>query len=211
MSDLKKKSRTWGLVLYPEDIDHVQYLKTMMEKSIIHGVVLHDKDLTNDDDAKKEHWHVVIRCDNPRYGNALVSDIGIKEKDVHFLKKVNSYKGYLKYMIHYGYPDKHQYSADDFFGFPSVQADLKRALEKDDRAEEDRIQDIFDFIDHSKFVSIPDVARYCVKNHKWDIMRRNYFVIRDYIKYHNDMVVDSYSHDIDALFIQRMKGEEENG
>lgn len=142
------RSRCWCIVLYPEDETHVNCLETIQQNGYTFGGILHDRDTYEDGESsehvagevKKPHWHIVLYLKNPRYQNALATELGIKP---NYLEVCRSRDSALLYLVHDGYPDKFQYDIDDVFG--SLVPNLQKLLISED--EGSRVMAIVDMID----------------------------------------------------------------
>lgn len=112
--------RNAAVVLYPESYDvanlscrldwHVKLHSTLVEWSY----VLHDKDLLQDGSIKKPHVHLLMKFTSPVVLKSILSMLGLSDDDAHLIQAVRrSYRGTLLYLVHYGRPDKYQYSHTD--------------------------------------------------------------------------------------------------
>ena len=112
----KWRDRKFRLLLYPDDPTHVSAIELLPGLGIDYLYIQHTEDtwLADDEelgvhtvgDPKKPHWHVVIKFTQPRWTTGVAKLLGIKE---NYIKVCDSFDGALKYLLHYGWPDKHQY------------------------------------------------------------------------------------------------------
>ena len=124
----KIRSRNWNLVLYPEDETHLNVM-AKLNRGYQFVAIKHDKDTWEDGEnpnhaageLKKEHWHVVLKFPQARYQEAVAKELGIEK---NYLEKCNSFEGSTLYLVHHGFPNKHQYDPEELFG-PLVPAVLK--------------------------------------------------------------------------------------
>ena len=78
MSDSPKfRDRKFVMVLYPEDASHAAAIEKMKAGGYNFAAILHDKDVTEDNQPKKPHWHVVVRFKNACWNTAIAKDLGI--------------------------------------------------------------------------------------------------------------------------------------
>ena len=78
MSDSPKfRDRKFVMVLYPEDASHAAAIEKMKSGGYNFAAILHDKDVTEDNQPKKPHWHVVVRFKNACWNTAIAKDLGI--------------------------------------------------------------------------------------------------------------------------------------
>lgn len=106
MTVVKFRSRCFNLVLYPENWQHFDTHDFILQ-DYDSACILHDKDVDEEGNIKKPHWHIVIRCKNAVWNTALAKELGIED---NYIQKCRSLKSSLKYLIHYDNPDKYQYS-----------------------------------------------------------------------------------------------------
>lgn len=196
MSD-KVRSRNWCLVLYPEDPTHVECIEKLISSYKI-AAILHDKDTWEDGesenhaagDPKKEHWHVVLKFQQPRWKNGIAEELGIAP---NYLEVCRSTDSALLYLVHDGFPNKYQYDPNDVFG------DLKPNLLKllADGDEGSKVKEIVSIID-----ACPGKARYreillkCCDNGLYGEFRRLGSGVAYLIQEHNeDFYEDLYRRD----------------
>ena len=110
----KFRTRVFVAVLYPEDPTHAECMKKLETNGYNYAAILHDKDLQNDEDeTKKEHWHVVLRFKNAVYNTAIAKELGI---GANYLESCRDQDAALLYLVHHDKPDKHQYELEEVFG-----------------------------------------------------------------------------------------------
>lgn len=115
------KNRCLMCLLYPDNLQHSCALIKLMKSdcSWDYVGVLHDHDKKDDGEEAKPHYHFVFYFPNPRFASAFAKELGIDDR---FVRANDDHgKPYkrdeaIKYIFHYGYPDKHQYSVEDGFG-----------------------------------------------------------------------------------------------
>lgn len=151
--------------------------------------IRHDKDIHNEDvkgengeikyhagDFKKPHYHFLIKVKNAIKLSALIKKVNCQKYQVQFIKNFNSA---LKYLIHYGYDDKYQYSIDEV---KSNSNTLKTRMEQliiDDTPEVMRVQQIQAMIeDFNGYIELGILGKSVQKANIWDAFRRNltYFI-----------------------------------
>lgn len=146
----KTKTRTWVMVLYPEDPSHQNCISLLKQSGYDFACILHDKDTWDKDecadhapgDPKKPHWHVVLKVKSPRYRKPLADEFYIKPQ---CLEPCRDVKKALLYLVHDGYDTKFQYDVNDVFGPLSSQ--LETLLMCDNEGE--RVIEIVHMIDQS--------------------------------------------------------------
>ena len=135
------KDRSFCMILYPErNPNHV----TAMEKiraGYQYLAINHSEDSTEDGAPKGPHIHLILKVKHPRYVSALSKELGIEPK---LFRKLESFDGYARYMLHLDEPDKHQYEFDDLEG-PLKDLAEKAILGKE--TEDERIVRLLDLLD----------------------------------------------------------------
>ncbi|MBQ4259778.1 MAG: hypothetical protein IJB84_05910 [Lachnospiraceae bacterium] len=174
------RNRTHCLLLYPDDITHVNALN-IIKKSYDYAFALHDKDIQDNGEPKKPHWHVVLRFEQAHWSSAICNDLGISE---NYIEKSRSFVNSLLYLIHYNDPDKYQYSTD------VVQGTLKKRLlvemSKSDKTECEKILEINDFIkSHAQPLTEEELLEFCCHSGCWSEFRRSATIILRILDKHN--------------------------
>jgi hypothetical protein len=112
-SNGKGRTRNYATVVYPESAPE-NWQSVLADQCIAAFISpLHDKDLNESisDGSKKAHYHVMIMFDGVKTIEqaaavfSLISGVGCE--------KVNSARGYARYLCHMDNPDKHQYALED--------------------------------------------------------------------------------------------------
>ena len=110
---LKKdtKKRNWTFVLYDDSCspDWEEYL---ISTGVPFCYAYHDKDMTEIDEPKKPHYHVMVCFDGPTTYNTMLEyakRVGAANEAV---QAVGSVRGIVRYFCHKDNPDKYQYSED---------------------------------------------------------------------------------------------------
>lgn len=146
----KVKTRTYCMVLYPEeDMSHMFALNKLEKNGYSYCAIDHDKDIYDEFDKcaedklgtpKKKHTHVYLRLKSPRFAEPLAEELGIKP---NYLQVCRDSKSALLYMIHDGYPNKYQYDLESVYG--SLRFELSKLLVSED--EGSRVLKILDLLD----------------------------------------------------------------
>lgn len=108
----------WSTVVYPESAP--ENWVTILEDAIVPALVspLHDQDINPDGEVKKEHYHVLLLFESlksPAQAKEIFDLIGGVG-----CERVNSIRGYARYLCHLDNPDKVRYSEDDVRAFAGV-------------------------------------------------------------------------------------------
>lgn len=106
-----KRTRNWATIIYPESAP--ENWKDILEDLCIPALVspLHDKDMTDDGELKKEHYHIMLMFEGVKTTEqvkelfAQIGGVGTEP--------INCAKAYTRYLCHLDNPDKVQYNPDD--------------------------------------------------------------------------------------------------
>ena len=98
-----EKGRDWTFIVYPEsapdnwrellDDTHLRWIESP----------LHDKDVNEDGEIKKAHWHILLSFDGPVTVKAVEKIVD--KFNCPDPRKVGSGKGLVRYMIHKDNPE----------------------------------------------------------------------------------------------------------
>lgn len=192
MSDNKKKSRIFNLLLYPDNLLHMQAIANLTNfyKSvgICHDKDVYENDVLNEDgtikhhagEIKKKHYHFVVQFDNPRYVSGVAKEFEIEER---FIEVTQSFSGSKKYLLHWGNPEKYQYDTSDLVGVLAPKL-IKQLTEL---TEESQIQMLVDFIDNTHtLTNMRNVYNFAIKNGCFATYRRCYTMLNDFVFIHNN-------------------------
>ena len=103
------RSRTWMILLYPDNEEHKRCLETTLsDLDWNYAGRLHDKDPDT-----KEHHHVVVLFKDGRKNTDVAKDLNI---DKRWLRAWDRQKKALRYLCHRDNPEKFQYSTDGIYG-----------------------------------------------------------------------------------------------
>lgn len=179
----KFRSRKFAILLYPESPNYNEILDNI--KMYDYAYILHNKDINENGDLKKEHTHVIINSKNAIWNTALSKELGITE---NYIQRVRNYENALEYLIHYNEPEKFQYSIDDVKG--NLKTKLLQIINTDDRMEEDKMLELIDFIQSvDSYLSIDTFSRYCCSNGMWSEFRRNSTILINLLHEHNSKYI----------------------
>lgn len=178
------RSRNFCLLLYPEWDNFLDILKKCEEI----GDYCNIRHQAENED-KKEHNHVLLVFKNARKCSSLVNKLGIEER---FIQKCKDREEFIKYMVHYGYKDKIQYSIEDIYcSSPYMQDIVERSLNSNviKVTKGAEFVDICNYILKSKcVVNILDIYWYCVEKDCIGIYKAYYTQIKDIIWEHNKII-----------------------
>lgn len=180
----KFRSTKFCMLLYPlEDETHKQALE-YIKLNYDYASIVHDKDTNEQGEVKKSHTHVVISMPNAKWNTALAKELGITE---NYIERCRCLENALEYLIHFNDDSKHQYTLEQ------VKGNLKKKLEKimlnDGKDEEDKAQELVDFIIHYQgYLRFTDFSYYCLSMGMWSVYRRSSAIFGKLIEEHNKYV-----------------------
>lgn len=199
----KYRSRQFNLILYEEDKTHLMALDRI-KKNYNYAMIRHNQDIDENEEIKKEHFHIVIKFDNARWNTSIAEDLGIES---NYIQKCANLKSSLLYLIHFRDFDKHLYSIDEVQG--PLKTDLKIFIAKEEKDENIRVREVYRWIENQPVpLSISSLSKWCYENGYWDVFRRAssiFFKILDEKNYTKDgFVPNKYyqGNDIEFAFEQ---------
>lgn len=178
-----KRFYNYTLVIYEDDKDFENQMKEI--KDTRQAIwIRHDKDINDDGETKKAHYHVVLKLKNACTISALSKKLGVGENLIEPVKK--SFQSCLKYLIHYGDDNKYNYDKED------VQSNSDELLTKfldlvnKDTPEIEKVDTIERFIlDFPDFIDWVILGRHVRKINMWDAFRRNAWYFTKIVDSHN--------------------------
>ena len=179
----KYRSRTHMLLLYPENEDHKKAYE-IIKKTYDYASILHNKDVTEDGELKKEHWHIVLRFNQPRWSSAICKDLGIME---NYIEEVKKFDNALQYLIHYNDQNKAQYTIEEVQG--TLKTKLIESINKIEKSEGEKVVELLEFITQREDpVTVTEFASYCAKNGYWAEFRRSGSIFCKILEEHNNNI-----------------------
>ena len=105
------RTRNFATVVYPESAP--EGWQEILSECFVPAFIspLHDKDINPTGEEKKPHWHVLVMFEGKK-SIEQVEEIFKKIGGVG-VEKVNSLRGYSRYLCHMDNPEKYQYSPED--------------------------------------------------------------------------------------------------
>lgn len=174
------RTRNFATIVYPESAPNEW--QDILAQQFIPAFIspLHDKDVNPTGEPKKEHYHVVIMFDSVKTEEQakeiidLIGGVG--------LEKVNSIRGYARYLCHLDNPEKSQYDESsvrslcgaDYINTIGLITDKYKA-----------ISEIIDYCKEYNIFSFSDLLEYC-KEERFDWFRvlcdNGTYVVEKYLK-----------------------------
>lgn len=182
MSEKKSiiRTRNYATVVYPDSCpdNWQEILVQQFVPSFISP--LHDKDINPTGEPKKPHWHVIIMFEGVKTIEQakaifeLIGGVGCE--------RVNSIRGYSRYLCHLDNPDKAQYNVDDVRSLSGADYTSCIGLATDRYK---AIDEMMQYCDDNNIYSYSVLLRYC-RSERRDWFRvlcdNGTFVIKEFLK-----------------------------
>ena len=174
------RTRNFATVVYPESAPE-NWQEILSEECVPSFISpLHDKDKNPPGEDKKPHYHVLIMFEGVKTAEQAI-EIFTKIGGVG-CEKVNSIRGYARYLCHLDNPEKAQYNQDDvrclggadYFATIGLPTDKYKA-----------IKEMIDFCNENGIISYSDLLEYCsVERFDWFrvLCDNGTVVIKEYLK-----------------------------
>ena len=182
MSEKKSiiRTRNYATVVYPDSAP--ENWQEILVQHFVPSFIspLHDKDINPTGDPKKPHWHVIIMFEGVKtqeQAQEIFNSIGGVG-----CERVNSIRGYSRYLCHLDNPDKAQYNVDDvrclsgadYISCIGLATDRYKAIDE-----------MMQYCDDNNIYSYSTLLRYC-RTERRDWFRvlcdNGTFVIKEFLK-----------------------------
>ena len=177
-----KRVRNWCAVVYPDSApaDWKSYLDKLNVKWACSP--LHDKDVDDDGQLKKAHWHIVICYSGNKSYEQVVEDLDYLNCPIpQVCRDVTSS---IRYFIHKDHPHKYQYNKRDIETYGGFELDKVLSMSKSEKSE--ILCEILVYIRDNDVREYYDLVNYAmdVRFDDWfPVITESYtLMIREYIK-----------------------------
>ena len=174
------RTLNFATIVYPESAPE-NWLQILRDSQLnIFISPLHDKDVNPDGEIKKAHYHVLVHFDSVKT-QAQFLDFASTFGGVG-QEKVNSYRGYARYLCHMDNPEKYRYSEDDVISIGTDDYLTIISLPSDKYS---AIREMIDFIKAENITIYSDLLEYCsMNNETWFrcLCDNGTYVIKEYLK-----------------------------
>lgn len=195
--DSDQKRRAFTFVVWPESTDMAALFQAFQNLHVPIAVSpLHDRDMTDDNELKKPHYHVVIRFPNPRYldpvrsaiGKVLVSCSKVLSSDSdiedpkYYVQPVYDYPSMIRYLCHLDNPEKARYDVSRVITFGFIDISALYARSRAD--EEEALAMILSWLQQNPKASYKTLADAVISSGDGAVLRslrNNSYMIRSYI------------------------------
>lgn len=178
-----QRSRNWCLVLYQDDDTHTGCLNRLTRGYNYVGI-LHDADLTEDGEPKKNHYHIVLKFPQARWRTAVAEELGIEP---NYLQVCRSLDGAYCYLTHFGLPNTHQYNHEELFG--TLYKDACKAMQQETDQNE-RVLTLLALIDSQGVLDEWKLIELACRNGLYGDLIRMGSLVSKLIELHNYRVMD---------------------
>ena len=170
------------MILYTDNVRHKNAIDYIMTNYDEYALILHDRDIDDQGNLKKSHYHVLLKFKNAKWNTSLAKELDIEENLIQQCKNVTSS---LKYFIHYNDDNKYKYDISDMIGSDKLIKKLEKLI-SDGRDENEKSLELIDYIENfSGEISIIAFSKYCCSVGMWDVFRRASNIYLSIINQHN--------------------------
>ena len=161
-------------ILYP-DAENYDCQKTLDSFPVVFqefAYILHDKDLGEDGELKKPHFHWVGRR-TPAPISTISNALGVPS---NYIEHCKSFRASIRYLPHLDDPDKYQYPIE------SVQGSFPLRYLQSRVEESDFVQMALEQVYSNKIFSMRQLQLLALQQGCWPDFRRNYSILRDALR-----------------------------
>lgn len=200
-----QRARSYATIVYPDSApaDWMEKLEELHVPCLISP--LHDKDINPDGTPKKPHFHVLLLFESVK-SPQQVKEMLKKVKSVG-CEKVNSVRGYTRYLCHLDNPEKHQYNPA---GVQSLSgADYQSTVElASDKRETSR--EIISFCREYGIISFSSLIEYAdAYREDWLVyLSKSGWLVKEYLKSKAWSIEHGVDVDIKKMLDERMEAAE---
>lgn len=182
---LNKRVRTIGIILWTDNPNHKLALDFIIHNFENYIYILHDRDIKDDGEIKKEHYHVILHFPNARTIKTLSKKLNVEENNFYIIK---SFTGQLRYLIHYDDDEKTRYNVEEVKGTLFMLSKFKRSI-KGSQDEAADVSQIYEFIFGNGIIDLTILLDFVLDNNLYSSFRRNYCMFKDLLALNNRKVV----------------------
>lgn len=177
--NIKTYNRYFSFILYEDNTSQMESMEYITENYKF-ARIKHDKDLEENGEKKKNHYHVIIYVGkNPRNRKAIAKETGIKENYIEGCNKENM----LLYLIHYNNPEKTQYDIEEVDG--ELQKELIQIIQNKSLYQKDKLQNILNIITKENISTIAEITQFCIEKNYYEVLKQNQYLITKIIQERN--------------------------
>lgn len=178
------RSRNVDIIVYDE-VYLDKFITICEVQQFDYAYILHDKDLDDDDNIKKFHYHFRVFSDLQR---SLSAWSKVFDYPINYIEKLDDKRLSIRYLIHADNREKYQYNQNDII---TNIDDIEKYFKDTKQEESYQLKYICDYIDSiNGYIYFQDVKNYVLENNYWSAYRRYYTIIRDIILERNKYCID---------------------
>jgi hypothetical protein len=119
----KLKARNFTFALEPRRTPHIDNVILTVKTYPKWAYIMHDKDVKDDGtgELKEPHYHFYVEFPNPRYLDAIATELNIMS---NMIEKVWNKKGILEYLTHENQPEKYHYDKQQIVSNFDIEDDV---------------------------------------------------------------------------------------
>lgn len=183
------KARNWQAILYEESAE--KNWAEILNELFVTWVAspIHDKDLNEDGQPKKPHYHVYLLFDNAytyNYAKSIFDQIGAVFPDLASKVIIKNLPACIKYLTHKNKPDKAQYNEADIQhseDFVISKYEEQPSIEELKKRDREIWYEILDYISENDITELSELIYYARwNNDEWsDYIRHKTIAIAYHI------------------------------
>lgn len=176
-----KRGRNWVVVVYPESAPE-NWIDLIRQEPVAISP-LHDKDVDENGERKKPHYHVVFAYKGNKSFEQIDEIARLLRAPVP--QRVNSLTGQTRYLTHQDNPEKYQYDSSDIQVFGGFDLEGNLAMSSGDKRQ--ILKDMIVFIREENITHLVDLTDYCLSENApagwFEILtERNTLFLKELIK-----------------------------
>lgn len=184
MLDLKERINIFEFDLYDdlESLINVNYIFDIVKSTSFYNckyyLIKHDKDIEKNGELKKVHYHLLVKLENAISIEKILKCFYNENEKINsivkYLNIIKSFKGYVRYLIHYDDKDKYQYNVNDI-----ITNDKNLLYYFNDNTIVDNLKQLYLVIKENNISSFKELINYCINNN--DIILMQYIQDNAYL------------------------------
>ena len=165
---MEERKRCFTFVIYPDEKNFLDIMEEVINQNT--AFILHDKDIDDDGNLKKSHYHVCVKFKDAKTCSSVAKLFCLKNEKGEIApnrvevcsKGKKNFKGALLYLTHANAPDKYQYSVSDIQG---KLKDTVKSLVTSGSDTERSMSLLFNYImDSESFLRFIDISLFASSN-----------------------------------------------
>ncbi|MBK0348993.1 hypothetical protein JDW15_10270 [Aerococcaceae bacterium zg-ZJ1578] len=192
----KRRAKNYVFIVYPYDLPE-ELQSTWKQKLVDLGYKIiispfHDKDVTEDGELKKPHYHVLVIGGNSWVKlDDLIDTVKYEFSGLGVAtpQKCSNVKGQIRYFTHMEYPDKYQYKQSDIESYNAASEIVETAFKISDVELADVEIEILEFIrnedngidEYYQLIEVAMDAKAAGEGHWYECVRKHSWMFERYL------------------------------